>query len=471
LKRSWLTLPCAFSLVFLLLVSMVAPTPGARASRQADDLEPRELEAFQGYLDPAPTGMDIRYAWTLPGGHGENVRIVDIEFNWNLSHNDLAGAVADPFILVRGTDPLPQFNINHGTAVLGELVASPDGIGVTGIAYGAQIGLINPVSDGSSIPRVADAINLAARRLDAGDVILLEQQSIAGPRFDASNGRGLLPIEFDPGVFDAIRAAVARGIVVIEPASNGFENLDDPIYKGAFDRTKKDSGAIFVGSAFPPEGIYGPGPDRVRTEDSNYGGRLDVQGWGRYVTTCGYGDLRREQGENNWYTINFGGTSSAAAMVAGAVAVLQSIVKERGLSPLTPAQVRQLLGATGSPQKGDCSQNIGPRPDLRAAIAAIDSGNAGPTPRITAVVFNKSNGRLTVDGESFVAGDSIIEIDGARVRKLKYPTGSDLCAGTATRIMSKKNVSGQLPADKEVEITVFTPSTGKRSEPFPFRNQ
>ena len=33
------------------------------------------------------------------------------------------------------------------------------------------------------------------------------------------------------------------------------------------------------------------GPDRSRLDFSNFGKAVDVQGWGREVTTCGYGDL------------------------------------------------------------------------------------------------------------------------------------------------------------------------------------
>jgi hypothetical protein len=281
----------------------------------------------------------------------------------------------------------------------------------------------------------------------------------------------LLPIEFEPDVFNAIRTATQRGIVVVEPAANGFENLDDPIYNGAFNRSKRDSGAIIVGAGLPPAGIYGPGPDRERVEESNYGSRVDVQGWGRFVTTCGYGDLRQEQGENNWYTTLFGGTSSASAMVAGAAAVLQSIVKERGLPPLTPARLRQLLVSTGTPQTGNLNQQIGPRPNLRAAIEALDSESPGGGPRITRLSFKKGNGKLTVDGENFVVGESVIEIDGVPVEKMKYPAAFALPGGITTRLVTKKNVSAMIPPGADVSITVFTPSTGERSDPFMFRRE
>jgi hypothetical protein len=442
----------------------------ADAARR-EDAEPQELEAFQGYLDPAPRGMDIRYAWTLPGGHGENIRIVDIEYNWNLSHNDLLHVTSDLFIFVKGVNPpeqvLNEGNKNHGTAVLGELIAAPDGVGVTGIAYRAKLGLINPLTQGT-VPDVAGAINRAASAIRPGDVILLEQQSFAGPRLDLQAGRGLLPIEFEPDVFAAIKAATNKGIIVIESAGNGFENLDHPAYDGKFDRNRRDSGAIIVGAGLPEGGVYGPGPDLTRTEESNYGSRVDVQGWGRFIATTGYGDLRREQGENNWYTDIFGATSGATAMVGGAAAVLQSIIKERGLPPLSPGELRQLLSRTGTPQTSGLAERIGSRPNLRAALAALDGDVSVLTPEITGIKFKKSGGKLVVDGESFLVDDSIIEVEGQAITRLKYPSGYALSNGTTTRIMTKGNVSEMIPPGVEVSITVFTPGTGKRSEAFRF---
>ena len=469
------------SLVFASLLILTSPLVSSFSSNhlyipaiaRADDAEPQELEAFQGYLDPAPRGMDVRYAWKLPGGHGENVRIIDIEYNWNLTHNDLIHATSDLFIHVKGVNPVPEQeqdegNKNHGTAVIGELVAAPDGIGMTGIAYRAKLGLINPLTQGT-VPDVPGAIRRATAVLEAGDVLLLEQQSIAGPRLDLQTGQGLLPIEFEPEVFAAIKAATNKGIIVVESAGNGFEDLDHPAYNGAFDRSKRDSGAIIVGAGLPEGGVYGPGPDRVRTEESNYGSCVDVQGWGRFVITAGYGKLRFEQGENSWYTDVFGATSGATAMVAGAAAVLQSIVKERGLPPLSSVELRRLLITTGTPQPAGSSERIGPRPDLRAAIAALDGGVPEREPKITAVKFKKSSGKLTVDGEDFLVNDSLIEIDGQAITRLKYPSGYRLLNGTTTRIMTKSNASDLVPSGVEVSVIVFTPSTGKRSEAFRFR--
>ena len=459
-----------FSSIGFLLI-LLASTCVPRVSPMtalADDSGPKELEAFQGYLDPAPIGMDVRFAWTLEGGRGENVRIVDIEYDWNLQHSDLTAALSNLLVYVQGTDPLPQFNVDHGTAVLGELIAADDGVGVTGIANKSRVGLINPVTGGNT-QDVAGAIRKAASVLTPGDVILLEQQSIQGPRFDAATGRGLVPIEFEPDVFNAIRDATSAGIVVVESAGNGFDDLDLSVYNGAFDRIRRDSGAILVGAGLPEGGVYGPGPDRTRTTESNFGSRVDVQGWGRFITTCGYGDLRHDQGPDHWYTIDFGATSGATAMVAGACAVLESIVIARGRTPLSPSALRTILVSTGSPQQGNSAEHIGPRPDLRAAIAALDAP-AADNPVIEHARL-KSGTKLVLDGQHFLVGDAIMEIDGTPVTRIKYPEEFRLPNGQTTRIVSKSDVTGLMPRGQQVMITVFNPSTGKRSDPFPFTRQ
>lgn len=456
-----------FSLILVLLVALFgsALAPLAAKSRAAVD-DSQNLESLQGYLEPAPTGMDVRYAWTLAGGRGENVRVIDIEVSWNLGHSDLVSATSNPFILVEGVDPQPQINKDHGAAVLGEIIAAADGIGITGIAHQSQIGLLNPLTAINTLPHFADTIDLAVRRSQPGDIILIEAQSAKGPRLDTGTGRGLLPIEFEQDIFDAIKRATTAGLIVIEPAGNGGENLDDEIYQGQFNRNR-DSGAIMVGAGHVPAAFSNEGADRTRTDESNFGARVDVQGWGRAVATCGYGDIRLGQGANNFYTAKFGGTSGAGAMVAGAAALLQSIVKQRGLPPLTSTQMRRLLASTGTPQAGNLNKPIGPRPDLHAAIAELEA--TGQDPKITAAKYKAGAGKFIVEGENFTAGDSVIEINGVPVNKMKYPAEYVLPNGKSTLIMAKGDLSASLPSGVDVQITVFTPGTGRRSAVFLYR--
>ncbi|HKV37900.1 MAG TPA: S8 family serine peptidase, partial [Blastocatellia bacterium] len=353
--------------------------------------------------------------------------------------------------------------VNHGTAVLGELVAQDDGQGVTGIANQSTMGLINPQASASATD-VAAAINRAAAILGPGDVILVEQQTL-GLRYNPATGQGLVPIEFEPDVFAAIKAATSRGIVVIEPSSNGSENLDDAIYTGYFNRISHDSGAIVVGAGQASTSAH---TDRAWFNESDYGLRVDVQGWGQGVATCGFGDVRLGTGQDFWYTTKFGGTSGAAAMVAGAAALLESIVKARNQPPLSPVALRQLLIVTGSGQAGDLTKHIGSRPDLKAAIAGLDTSLQPIQPVINSASYNPASGRLTIVGANFLPGNAIVRIDGMQVRKIKYPGGSIQPDGTATRIMTKGNITSMLPEGVIVQITVSNPATGLSSPMFAF---
>lgn len=46
-------------------------------------------QAKQTYLDDAPVGISARYAWGFNGGDGAGASVTDIEWGWNLNHEDL----------------------------------------------------------------------------------------------------------------------------------------------------------------------------------------------------------------------------------------------------------------------------------------------------------------------------------------------------------------------------------------------
>lgn len=327
--------------------------------------------ARQSYLNAAPGGIDARFDWTIPGGNGSGVTIYDVEYSWNQTHEDLSKVHGLPLLLDPGDLAVDYFNDNnHGTAVLGELVADNDTKGVTGIAWGANVGLA-PAYTAKLFYDPANAILLAVAHGSPGDVILLEQQTPVCNLPDESFG----PIEWIPSVFDAIETAVANRFVVVEAAGNGNVNLDQPACGNTFNRTIRDSGAIIVGAGLPPIA----GVDRQRAPFSSYGSRVDLQGWGAHVQTTGYGAMDQTgytnpddpTNPNFWYTPIFSGTSSASPIVAGAVANLQGIAIKRFGTPLTPFEMRQLLVETGSPQLGTTSEHIGPLPNLKTAFSLI----------------------------------------------------------------------------------------------------
>ena len=231
------------------------------------------------------------------------------------------------------------------------------------------------------------AIAKAAAGLGPGDVLLVELQAMSGTG-------AMVPIEVYPEVRAAISDAVASGIVVVEPAANSGQDLasipldpslgPNPWAPGT--AGEDDSGALIVGaggSGSPLLDVATVG-DRQRTPESNFGARVDLQGVGAGVVTGGYADLPLATGDTA-YTACFDGTSSASAIVAGAVAVIQGEAMARFGAPLTPYEMRTLLVETGLPQVVAESDdgNIGPRPQIAAAIEAIPSvrGRVRPRPR------------------------------------------------------------------------------------------
>jgi hypothetical protein len=347
-----------------------------------------DFSARQGYLGAAPEGINALWSHTQAGGFGAGVHIIDVEGAWQLSHEDLLQNLAG---IVAGTPTTDLAWRNHGTAVFGEFGGDHNGIGVEGIAPDATI-------RGASIfggVGSAGAIRQAADHLNAGDIILIELHR-PGPRHSFANRldqAGYIAIEWWPDDFAAMRYAVGRGVIVVEAAGNGAEDLDDPLYdqpaagfpaswRNPFNPANQSSEAVVAGAGAPPPNTHGQdhGPDRSRLAFSNYGARLDAQGWGREVTSTGGrgnnpGDLQGGSDETLWYTDTFSGTSSASPIVVGALACIQGSLAARGQTRVTPGQAIAILRATGSPQTDGpgrpASQRIGNRPDIRAALAAL----------------------------------------------------------------------------------------------------
>ena len=352
-----------------------------------------DYSPYQGYRSQAPTGIGALAAAVVPGGRGERVRIVDVETEWNTAHEDLSKARN---ALVPGTTACSapgDGGFDHGTAVAGILSADNNSFGVTGIVPSASLGLAGVWrfdSEGRcTIWRGPDAINDARRTMSPGDVLLIEQQAY-GPQSGI-----YLPLEWYGVIYDVITAAVADGIIVVEVGGNSGVNLDDPQYGASFPMGKPHSGAIIVGAGVPScSGQSG----LSRLDFSNFGSRVDLQAWGNCIVTTGYGYLDSRAPRDAQYTDNFGGTSGASAIVAGAAASLSSAIEARTGRPATPAEVRKVLVATGTPQRfvnWDRNGHIGPMPDLADALAW--RGEPPPLARAGADFSVSSGAPFTLD--------------------------------------------------------------------------
>ena len=175
-----------------------------------------------------------------------------------------------------------------------------------------------------------------ATSVESRDAILIELQA-TGP-----NGK-YVAMQYWGDIFAAIKAAVDKGITVVEAAGNGNENFDLPIFNGT--GLQKDSGAIVVGAGVPPT-------NHVDFDGSTLRFPLTVtrcatlthlvfELWeNRQCSGLGLARddarLRRCSGrcfENVWYMLRFSGTSSASPIVTGSVACLQGRAKARMAGP------------------------------------------------------------------------------------------------------------------------------------------
>lgn len=264
-------------------------------------------------------------------------------------------------------------NLPHGTAVLGIMLMVDNTIGGVGVAPAAKANVVSVIRGDNPNDNRPEAIADAARFLSAGDVMLLEMQVN-----DADNTQQW-PVEVYDAEFEVIRAATAKGIVVVEPAGNGVlgdkeglegVNLDGRVIrpgdtapgKAFLNRSSpdfRDSGAIIVAASTSTV-------PRKKMPWSNYGGRVDVHAWGQNITTASCISDGFSSCEDAY--IQFDGTSGAAPIVAGAALSVQGMLAAKGKKKLSSTQMRDLIKIGGTKATDPSSGNIGVMPDLKALI-------------------------------------------------------------------------------------------------------
>lgn len=336
-------------------IDQAGPDPVVNA---ADD--PRAVN--QGYLDPAPDGIDAEYAWTFAGGDGAGQRFIDLERGWTLTHEDIAAHGAT---LLHGT--LLDTSRAHGTSVLGEICAVDNTVGCVGIV--PNIASVNVVSyNGSTRP---DAILAAITNLSFGDVLLLEAQV-------SLNGTTLLgPIEAYDAEYEAIRLATALGIIVVEAGGNGTDNGSTPPLnmdtyttlagKAILNRDPanpdfRDSGAIIVTAASSTA-------PHTRLAYAPHGKRIDCYAWGQNINTLS----SDAGGSTTAYTSGFNGTSGASPIITGAALAVQGRAEAQLHFRFSPRQMRATLSnsATGTPPATTETTQISVMPNLHSIFDTI----------------------------------------------------------------------------------------------------
>lgn len=300
--------------------------------------------------EPTPTGHGVRLVDGVLGARGQGAKLFMIETSWILGHEDMSQMVAANFL-----GPVPPVDLtyaHHGLSGGSIVYADRNGYGITGMSDEVTARMVSlELNNGYE-----NSIALILANSQPGDVVLVVLMVLV-----PSLGPGTwLPFEFLQSAFDATLTATANDRMVLEPAGNGDRSLDDPALLGRFDRSFRDSGAVIVGAS--------AGALLQRAPYSNWGTRIDANGWGDNVVACGYGSLFFPGGDLlQCYTASATGTSSATPQIAAVVAAMQGAARRQLGHTLTNQEVLDLLHAHG-PTTPDV---IGRRPDLVAILEAI----------------------------------------------------------------------------------------------------
>ena len=432
-----------------------------KAPQVWDQLDSATLRPIIAILD---SGVDIDNTdlknniwfnpWEVAGDNVDNDRngFVDDKYGWDF--------------VARNSDPKPKFDegwtevaMQHGTVVAGVAAAVGNNrVGVTGVAWAARImplRVLNGQGIGDTVT-VAQAINYAVQ-----------------------NGADIINLSFvghlsDPVLQDAIKRAFASGVLIVAASGNeqgAGVNLNlQPQYPVCDDGPNGENQVIGVAAIDES--------DRI-AEFSNFGYRcIDVAAPGVKIFSTQLqvaGDSQFKDAYGGWWS----GTSVAAPLVSGALAVLKSVFPR-----LSPSQLRDLVIASGDQidnQNPYLAGQVGRRLNLQQAFtlaSGLKSAQKSPLVIAPASAYSPLVETFDISGEqitSFMAYHPSFNGDG----KPEIITGARTGGGPHIKILNQQGetlsqfmafpeafhggvtvAAGDINADKKDEVIVGVGSGG-----------
>ncbi len=271
-----------------------------------------------GQLGEQGVDLNVEDVWASTRGAGINVAIIDVSLHYEhpdlrdnvieaRNHDYYSDGVFDPNARV-------EPRLNHGTGVAGLIAADDNDIGVRGVAPDANIYLYN-LPD-SIIFFLGDVLEDAMTRHMADTAVSNNSWNWVGVglgkpvRVNEAWERGV-----EEGITDGYGG---KGVSYVWAAGNGAESGDDSNLDGL-----TNFYGVITACAVDHKGI--------RASYSEKGASLWVCAPSHQVTTTTVGR----------YTTGFGGTSAAAPLVSGVVALMRATNSE-----LTWRDVKLILAAS-----------------------------------------------------------------------------------------------------------------------------
>ncbi len=347
-------------------------------------------------------GVDINaaQAWNTATGAGVVVAVIDSGVQ--LDHPDLVVVPGHDYI-DRDDDPSPGTDSSapHGTGVAGIAAATGNnGLGVAGVAWGSEVYAIRLIGGNTS---TSDLYESFAEAVDAGASVLSNSWGFYGCD-------GVPSIEVFTEMFDYAED-VGRGglgsVVVFAAGNDGCDNSDDMML------SNRKAVSVAALEWWDERSSY-----------SNFGDDIDIAAPTSLLTTDitpgGYGSY----GGDDAFWDGFSGTSGAAPVVSGVVALMIEANPR-----ITAKQVRDVLCRTGvRSDLGDAEwddEGWSPyygcgRIDAGAAVLAV-ANTAPEAPIPTRVLAKTYVGRAVLAWEPALDADS--DVQGYTVRW--WPAGGE----------------------------------------------
>jgi len=318
-------------------------------------------------------GADILHQ---QGISGEGTAVAVIDSGVDYLHPSLGGGQIPNAKVVYGIDIAdgdadPMDCNGHGTAVTSVAAGSsyqwsPNRRFAGGVAPAAKILAYKVTTDDecgiATTSAVVEAIEDAVLRREG------DGYHLAAINISLGGGEYAGPCDEENIAYgEAIATATDAGISVVSAAGNNG-------YTDALNVPACIPQALSVGSAWDSDPGFVPflfclDPECHSVCDDSYRWRRSVT---CYSNSDSYLDLVApseylKAAEAGGITVDFGGTSGAAAYVTGAAALVA-----QALPNITPSATKYLLAATGTPTMDDKNGLVRPMLDLAAALAATE---------------------------------------------------------------------------------------------------
>lgn len=307
-------------------------------------LEGRQRSKISKAEDPGWHLKAVRAeeAWKITKGSSD-VIVAIVDDGLDVTHKLLKDKIVKPYCVFTQSDKLST-GVGHGTHVAGLAVADSDlGIGISGIAPNCKLMPIQ-VSD-SEICTFSSLVNgiMYALHADA-DVVNVS----IGSSF---KGLDILPEEDQRKIIEncfkseewvwnkVLNVAMSKNAILVFAAGNDK-----------------------VLTNLPPEHRTNKGINVTAVDKNNSGSGFTNYGDGSVIAAPGI-DIYSTYPVNQYNTLE--GTSMAAPIVSGAIALMKSVNKS-----LNVDQISHILTQTGKPTKG----NVGPLIQIDRALEMIQTG-------------------------------------------------------------------------------------------------